>query len=401
MKKFNKQYLILIFAVVLYLVISVNSKNETNWTAHYNSNSKDPYGTKALMELLKDEEMKMNIKYSRSTAYEILVTDKEDYSTENLFIVGKKLTFDKESVDAMLQSASSGNTIIIATEKLNHDMTKALGVELDIDYSNISIKEMIQKKDFNFDLDTTLIEFNEQKGYFSSFDMTTSFDKYDTLDTEVLARNTNFDAVFLKKNVDQGAIYLLSIPKVFTNIALLHNDNHLLVNEIIKEFPEGDYIKTEYYSLGRKGHNSPLRVLLGNDGLREAVYLLLLIIFIYLIFEAKREQRPIPNIIPPKNESLKFVNTLGQLYLGQKNNKNILDKRKQYLLNHILNKYNINLNKQDNWEDLELLSFRSGIEIEKIKKLFISLDKLVMYSMSDESFKNVNELIDDFYSNEI
>ncbi|MBD0402971.1 DUF4350 domain-containing protein [Flammeovirga sp. EKP202] len=401
MKKQNKQYIILVFAVILYFFLAFTSDEKTNWRPHYRSDSKDPYGTKALTELLKDSVMKVNIKPSRMTAYEIYDSLNIDIISNHLMIINNRLELDKESVKSIYTGALKGGTVFLAAENFSRNLKDTLDFEMNYGYASIQIEDIPNLKENEFEFDTLSVFINDKEGQFSAFELNNSFDIYDSTSIEVLAYNEDGNAIFMKQKIGLGAIYLLSTPKILTNVALLNDDNNKLINEIIKELPKGNYIRTEYYALGRKGHASTLRVILARNGLREAVQLFLILIFIYLIFEIKREQRAIPELTPPSNDSLKFVNTLGQLYLGQKDNKNILIKRKRYLLNHIKNKYNINLNKEEINEELELLSFRSGIKEENIKKLFITLDREIKHSITDGGFIKVNELIDDFYSKEI
>ncbi|KXX68732.1 DUF4350 domain-containing protein [Flammeovirga sp. SJP92] len=398
MKKFNKQYIILVVAFGLYLFLTLSSEEQTNWNAHFKSDSKDPYGTKALMELLKDPDMKMAIEPSRKTVYELYGQNME---SRKLLIVGGRLKLDKESINAIYNQAELGNTIVLAAENFDQSLKDTLGFKVDYSFSNIEIKEFTKSKELNIEIDTISIELNDHAGLFPAFEINNTFYDYDTLNAKTIATCEDGSAIFIKKEIGLGAIYLLSTPKILGNISLLSGDNHFFINEILKELPEGDYIRTEYYTLGRLGHSSTFRVLLERDGLREATQLLLLIILIYLIFEVKREQRAIPTFVPPKNETMQFVDTLGQLYFSQGDNRNILIKRKRYLLDHIKSKYQINLNKENIEEELNLLSFRSGIEEEKIKKLFISLDREIKHSMTEGGFIKVNELIDDFYSKEI
>lgn len=401
MKKFNNQYSFLGIAVFLYLILTLTAQEKTDWTIHYKSDEISPYGTAALTQLLEAPEMKMDVENLRLTPYEIYDSLSDHYIDNHLIIVGNQLNLDKESIQSILREARKGRSILIAAEVFPRFLKDTLGFTTNNNYSSIQIKDVDIKNGVHLEIDSVGLKTEKNTAYFSNFELISTFKNYDTLNTEVLARQEDETPVFIKITIEEGAIYLLSTPKVLTNIALLNNDNYKVVNDIITALPEGKYVRTEYYMLGRVGHHSPLRVILSNFGLREATQLLLLLIIIYLAFEAKREQRPLPKITSPANESMDFIQTLSHLYISKGSHKSILIKRKRYLLNHIRNKYSVNLISDETDQNIELLSLRSGIEEVQLKQLFIKVDKEINHPILDEGFINANKLIDNFYSKEI
>ncbi|AZQ64693.1 DUF4350 domain-containing protein [Flammeovirga pectinis] len=401
MKTFNKQYLFLGIAVVLYLVLTLTSGTKTDWDIHYKSLESSPYGTAALTQLLKAPEVKMEVENLRLTPYEIYDSLSESYSDNNLIIIGNQLELDKVSIESMLREAKNGRSILLAAEEFSRLLRDTLGFTTENNYSSIQIKDFDLKNGVNLEIDSVSLKTANNVAYFSDFELISSFNNYDTFTTEVLAKNENDTPVFIKVSVGNGAIYLLSTPKILTNIALLNNNNYKVISDIITTLPEGKYIRTEYYTLGRVGHQSLFRVVLSKLGLKEALQLLLLLLLIYLVFEAKREQRPLPEIIPLANESIGFIKTLSHLYVTNGTNKSILVKRKRYLLNHIRNKYYVNLTTDEIDQDIVLLSLRSGINEEELRQLFITVDKEITNPLTDGGFISANKLIDNFYSKEI
>ena len=73
-----------------------------------------------------------------------------------------------------------------------------------------------------------------------------------------------------------------------------------------------------YHTLGRQEAQTPLRVILQYPALKWALYLLLAGALCYVLFRARREQRPIPVIHPPENKMLEFIATVSSLYYKQK-----------------------------------------------------------------------------------
>ena len=84
-----------------------------------------------------------------------------------------------------------------------------------------------------------------------------------------------------------------------------------------------------------------LRFLFTTPSLTWAYYLTLAGLGLFMIFESKRRQRVIPVIEPVKNKSLEFVETVGQLYYQQADHASIAEKKIQYWLAYVRQRFNI------------------------------------------------------------
>ncbi|OHX64711.1 DUF4350 domain-containing protein [Flammeovirga pacifica] len=398
--KINKQYTFLGIALLIYFLLTFTAKKTTDWNTHYRSNATSPYGTKAFHELLNDSDLGITIENVRLTSYEIY--NEDNYQKDkNLMIISDLISLDSESLNSVLEEAKNGRTIFLAAESFSYALKDTLKFKTATNFDEIQIKNFDLKSEDKIIIDSVEINYNDAKAELSSFEFTSNIIEYDTLNSELFVDKSSGKAFLLKHTIGEGSVYICTVPKLFSNIVLLHNNNAAFLNDILKMLPEGEYIRSEFYNRGREGHSSPLRVVLTRDGVKESVYLLLMLIFIYFLFQSKREQRAIPIITPPINESIGFIKTISQLYIKKRDHKSILIKRKKYLMNHIRNKYQVNLNDDEINSKIELLSHRSGISEDELKALFIQLDKEIKHSSSANTFMKTNELIDDFYTKEI
>ncbi len=88
-----------------------------------------------------------------------------------------------------------------------------------------------------------------------------------------------------------------------------------------------EIIWDEYYRYSHNNRNfSAFSYILGNDSLRLAFWLLLLLFLLIYLFESKRRQRQVPVITPLRNTSLDFVRTIGRLYYQRRDNHNLATK---------------------------------------------------------------------------
>mgnify|MGYP000033060254 FL=1 len=123
-----------------------------------------------------------------------------------------------------------------------------------------------------------------------------------------------------------------------------------------------------YRTLGRQEAQTPLRVILQYPALKWALYLLLAGALCYVLFRARREQRPIPVIHPPENKMLEFIATVSSLYYKQKEHSAIALKLTDYFLGEVRTRYQLATDRLD--EPFILgLSARSGVEEEDTRRL--------------------------------
>ena len=111
--------------------------------------------------------------------------------------------------------------------------------------------------------------------------------------------------------------------------------------------------------------------------LKMALYLLLAGGGLYLFFRARREQRPIPVVVPPQNRMLEFVSTVSLLYFKKKEHLSIAFKRIDYFLEKIRSGYLLPTEVLDS-RLVKLLSERSGVgeqQTEELISLIVRIKK--------------------------
>jgi hypothetical protein len=136
-----------------------------------------------------------------------------------------------------------------------------------------------------------------------------------------------------------------------------------------------------------------------NPSLRWAFYVTLSGLLLFIIFESKRKQRVIPLMAPPKNTTLEFVKTVGNLFYRTKNHKNIAHKKITYFLNHIRTHYRLDSSHFDE-EFREKLEKKSGKPREQVDTVVALIQKLEQQTeVSKQELLALNQNIDVFYQN--
>ena len=110
----------------------------------------------------------------------------------------------------------------------------------------------------------------------------------------------------------------------------------------------------------------------------------------------KRKQRQIRVIPPVKNDSVAFTETIGRLYLQQKNKRNVAEKIITYFYEYLRKKYFIatdNINK----DFINSLAKKSGIGQNETIELFECIEKIQSgENVSDEDLFSLNQKVENF-----
>jgi predicted nucleic acid-binding protein len=115
------------------------------------------------------------------------------------------------------------------------------------------------------------------------------------------------------------------------------------------------------------------------------------------LFGGKRRQRVIPMVKPNENTTVAFTETIGRLYLQNKNNKNIADKMITYFNEYVRNHYYVNTN-TINDEFLTTLSRKSGVEFTQVETLYRTIQHAQQqYQITDFELLSLNTQIQKFY----
>lgn len=376
--------------LIVYMVMQYYKPKPIDWSPTYLKEDKIPYGTYILYERLHDLFPKARIDVRRKAIYNTL---KEDTISgrANYLLIAPEVNIDKLDYAQMVQYMQKGNHIFIAASRIKGVLFDTLQTSLS---NNLYFKNG-KKYAINF-VNPALkrdIDYYFDKGICEQY-----FAKVDTNRATVLSMRQGEMPNFVRYTYGKGALYILPNPELFSNFNLLREDGANYAAKALSYLPNSERLLwDEYFTRPDSGNQSELRVLFKYDQLRWAYYITLFSLIAFVLFEIKRRQRIIPVISRPKNTSVEFVETVGRVYYQQRNNRDIADKKINYWLEYLRNKYRlrtVNLNE----EFKETLLGRTGATAETIEALFVELQYLSGgYSVSDQDLIRLNKLIEQFY----
>jgi hypothetical protein len=418
----NRTTIIILLALFgVFLAVELSKPKPIDWTRHFIGSSKDPFGTSLVFENLSTYNNNQEPTVLRVPAYNHCKSPNLPAKSTYLYVNNDAQGLGKNDINALLEFATKGNTIFIASNTFPEKLLDTLHVRIKqrslVDYVAFGKaqkkQDSLQKKNadgiwFNleesdFKSDSLKVNLlNKQLKFEQSFvlDKETGENHFVTNDTTravALGVNQHGEYNFLKFRFGKGEFFLLTVPEVFCNY---YTGQHQIdyVWNALSYLPKKPLYWDEYYKQGREGNQSIFRVITERPPLKWALYLTFLCLGLYVVFEGKRRQRVIPIIEPPKNTSLEFVETIGLLYYEQQNHGDIAQKKITYFLNFVRNRFNLKTSDLQDREFRESLSQKTGIVQDEVNSFLNLLQNTVQtgQNLSEKDLLNLNQAIETF-----
>lgn len=425
----NKRPLI-IFGIAALLILFCfmylrSGKSPHNWTENYKVESKEPYGTYVVKELLDSYFPDESFSEIDNSLVGKLPTDSTS-KKDNYVFVGEGLYMDTSDVNTLLSFVETGNNAFISSRTIPYDlMFYVYYTECDNNYWD-DYKTM---RDSSITLDMLHPDLKQAPGieykYFYNkgvgsyrwqhidsiyfCDQPYSFVKLGTINDSLIN--------FAKIPYGQGTFYLHTTPLSFSNIQMIDPNGLAYATKVFSHLTEGDIYWDNHSrvreSIGRRrnqnanngsgprqiSNEGPLKYILSQPPLAWAWYTAIGLGLLYLLFRAKRTQRSIPVLAENKNTSLDFISTIGSLYFIQNDHRKLSLQKMRLFLAFIRERYLMNTNVADE-AFFKKLSAKSEIPMGVIQQIF-SFYK----NINDSSFISEQTLIefhmemDKFYKN--
>ena len=407
MKSYRLYILILGFALGLVILGELFRTPQIDWNDSFSRNDKIPYGTWILYHQLEHLFPGEEIEVSEKTIYQRLSGD--TISSGTYILLSDRLDLSDVDTEQLLAFVRRGGSAFLAADGFSGPLSDSLGLETSGSLPFTLIQE------FGGGGDTARVNFSSPSlraddpyplltsqgmSFIALFDEDSSV----VLETTVAEGPSDEKVTYIKVAWGEGALYLSTTPRAFTNIGILAERGGEHVATALSYLPSGKIIWDESYkpeSVTSEGESdSSFRYIISREALRLAWYALLLGLLLFIIFGARRRQRIIPVIQPPRNTTLDFVETVGRLYHQSGDFRSVAEKQITYLLEYIRTRLNLPTHTLDR-AFIERVSERSGLELERLQHLFGKIDQIQTKHriMSAEDLLALNNDIEYFYQN--
>jgi hypothetical protein len=333
--KENRKYLALL-AVAILLVLAVEwlTPKPVNWTATYSQEDKNPFGSYVLFDLLPDIFPGIAIRTLNENLYEQSLAG--EMVNGNYIFVNNQFEVGEEDIDVLLSLANKGNSIFIASYGFPQYLKDTLVFETE---NVFFISDSLGLNLVNAKIKSPDDYYFKRVDYLYTFKPLTK-EKKSTY--QVLGNSSKGEPNFIRIPFGEGYFYLNTMPLAYTNYNMLYRQNARYISHSLSYLPVQPTFWDEYYKINRAESRTPLRYIISQPPLKWALYLTIIALILFMIFEAKRKQRIIPIVKPLANTTLEFTETVGRLYFQYKDHKNIADKKITYFLENLMMNYTPN-----------------------------------------------------------
>ncbi|GEM_PF-5687377 len=410
---------ILIGLLVVFFFSTFFQRNRLQWFENYSEQSKDPYATYLLGQVLKA--------YYPGHQF-IRLSDPKDWKLPangtghcNYFFIGRTYFTSEAHTDSLLQFIARGNTALIAANKFPYRLWMHLFQgerfckENDLEgldkFLGTTVRANLRHPDVRLPEPLPLLYRNQTD---SSIYVWKYFpDDYFCPGGLTAAGHINDLFVnFAFASYGKGKIFFLSTPIALTNIFLRTPEGKDYLDGIMAHLPPGDIyfdaasrIPILHQTTNNRRHRTqkvsqgPLAYILSQPALKAAWYTLVLMGILLLVFGTRRTQRTIPITPRIQNTSLIFIRNIADIYYQKRDYRNLALKKSEHFKDFIRNHYRIPFNPKDP-DFITNLSERSGVpsqRIQRILALIQAAEKTPGKSFHDNSLIKLSQQINYFY----
>lgn len=385
--------IMVLFLAVMFLV-EYNLPKKFVWNPTFSRHDYQPFGCAVFDDVL-----------ASSWPEDYYLSDWTFYNFENdstdeplaILAVAQRLKFSETDRNAILRLAERGNKVILAatafslSDTLGYDMfyTWFRASELKKYVGAVNVRDSLYwLPDSATAYPAAIFEFYPQL-------CNVYFTKYDSLSVplaergseqlrlkkdsvELSAEVTAAGPVALRRPVGKGEIVLVSTPLLFTNYGMLDKNNAAYIFRLLSSAQDLPLYRTEAYNKSEYEQRSPFRYFLSQPALRWGLYLTVITLVLFMIFTARRGQRPIPVIRQPENKTLEFTELIGTLYFQKKNHADLVRKKFTYFAENL--RRGIQVDVEEDGDDALLcrkIANKTGMEAEKIATLLARLRPVI------------------------
>jgi hypothetical protein len=320
-----------------------------------------------------------------------------------MVVVSPQFYASREEWLSLVTWVKQGNYLVIAAYHFNQEAKDALHIQLS-NFSQEVPDESLRPDDDSLRIGLNSPPFPDTGTYFypgRKYDR--AMVSLDSSFTDVLGTNDMHYANLIHIRAGKGGVIIQSAPLAFSNYFLLYGNNIRYYESVFSVVPAGTkkVIWNEYYrykSVEREPHLFyELGKLLQNPAFGPAFLILLSLLGLFILLEAKRRQRIIPEIAPKSNESMDFVKTIGRLYYEKRDHQNLAVKMVQHFTEYIRVRYQVQLDLMAP-ASVKHLSLRSGVD-EEITGRIATFIRYVQDApqLTEEQLEELYQLLESFY----
>ncbi|MFN2423461.1 MAG: DUF4350 domain-containing protein [Cryomorphaceae bacterium] len=399
---------VVLLAGIFLVVWFTNREQRYNWTETYENEGEQPYDLSIFTELFADffpdQKFEVINNLSLDTAYSAA-------AGANLVYIDGRVYIDSTEANRLMAFAEKGNTVFISASN-PHILLERIADRCGTPPSGKWLQTRKAKRikpytAWNGDTSKAVIHYQVMDDLvrypWTYFDV-------QMCESATVEKAGGFEAIendyinYISAEVGEGRVLLHSSPLIFSNYHLIDDAVLAHVEDVLSILPEGDtYFLDPVFDTAPPPNRpllteSPLRFILGNEALRWAWYLVLLLSLVYVLNTVRRNQRVLPVMVRPENDALNFLDVMSRFYRKEGNHKHIAGLQMKMLTAHLRAAYRISRSFPEKgfYEEVQE---KMQIPVETSDALFQNLHRASHNSsLTDRELIEIDRKITEFYA---
>jgi hypothetical protein len=417
--------LVLIAAMFYFVYENNRSKfdwEESSWKKKgYDEKSDQPYGTQIVHRLLERYfEGKALIDLKKDVGKELPLD-----STANYVFVGEAMYLDSAGTKKLLDFVEAGGTALISSKTIPFDLMTFVYFD-ECEDAPWADYEMLNDTLAKLSLRTPPLPDSSVTFYYVRQNVRNSYRWHyieswhfcDSLPQYPLGYLNTDRVNFAAFPYGKGHFLLHTTPIVFSNFSLLRPETRPYAAGVFSHLKEGDIYwdaaSRVPEAVGRRRNGSsfagrglpeehPFTYILKQPALAWAWYMLASMALLWLIFRAKRRQRPIPVLPKNENSSYEFISTIAHLHFREKNYAGLAEQTMRHFLAQLRERYGVvapidaesGLPRTDN-EFFRKLALLSEIPELEVRRVFALHEQIVQDNPTEEMAMDLHLALEAF-----
>lgn len=413
----RRNYTWLGVCVVLFLILLywLSTRRHFSWNPTFLHDDDEPMGC-----MVFDSLAAMTSQHGYS--YINVPFDEIASRTENisLLVVNDYLHFNSDEIKLLEEFVKRGNDVMLVCDNMNYTRlddelkpgdfirrldeaeSRVVRYDFDVDGLRLSMADNMTVTLFDDTSPTDTFVVNQ---YFITAYLTRTVDSRHwkkLVSTKYLGNNLppGDKCVAMVTSYGKGKVYWVSLPYLFTNYGALNPEISRIQRQLLTYLDNKPIVRIldVYTKVDPPPHKSDtvLRYLLDHRPLRWALYTSLAILLLFMLFKARRRQRVIPYVEPPRNLSLDFVRLVGSIYNKRIDYDDMLRKKYNFFTDELRRSRLIDLaDRQNLKKQIALLANTTGLDVGQVTTVIEHILKYVdgeSVPDSKELYKCHNEM---------
>lgn len=342
---------VIVLAGILLAVWFSDREQRFNWNETFENEGSQPYDLSIFSELFADffpdREFEVINNLGIDTAYSAA-------SGANLVYIDGRVYIDSLEADRLMAFAEKGNTVFISASN-PHIVLERIAERCGTPPRGKWLQTRKAKRIKPYTV------WNEGKSaaviHYQVMDDLVRYPwmyfDVDMCESTTVEKAGGFEAIendyinYISAELGTGRVLLHSSPLIFSNYHLINDEVLAHVEDVLSLLPKGDtYFLDPVFETPPPPNRpllteSPLRFILGNEALRWAWYLVLLLSLIYVLNTVRRNQRVLPVMVRPENDALNFLDVMSRFFRKEGKHKHIVGLQLKMLTAHLRATYRI------------------------------------------------------------